>query len=257
MRILNRAALVIDGLVNRVLVVAIVIILLVSGYSYWDNLYLYRSAQDTSLLTYKPVLDKPLLIYDEAVSDKTASGAATSGDRMEFVTGLPGQVGWISLYNTNVDYPIMQGANNFEYLNKDPYGAFKLSGSIFLDFRSDSLLQDPYSVIYGHHMEHGSMFGSLEDYLDRAYFDAHRNGRITTGDAVYQLTLFAVTYADGNDRTFFDPEGRTREEILDYLVRNAIFFESPQEGLNLVALTTCYGEEYISRLAVVGTIQKL
>ena len=40
MRILNRAALVIDGLVNRVLVVAIVIILLVSGYSYWDNLYL-------------------------------------------------------------------------------------------------------------------------------------------------------------------------------------------------------------------------
>ena len=78
-------------------------------------------------------------------------------------------VGWIVVDDTNIDYPVMQGYDNSQYLNLDPYGEYSLSGSIFLDSRNSSDFTDPYSIIYGHHMEYGKMFGAIDDYLDDQY----------------------------------------------------------------------------------------
>lgn len=42
-------------------------------------------------------------------------------------------VAWLTIDDTKIDYPVMQGKDNTEYLNKDPYGDYALAGSIFLD----------------------------------------------------------------------------------------------------------------------------
>ena len=40
--------------------------------------------------------------------------------------------GWITIDDTHIDYPVVQGKDDMEYINKDVYGEFSLSGSIFL-----------------------------------------------------------------------------------------------------------------------------
>ena len=100
----------------------------------------------------------------------------------------------------------MQGKTNAEYLNKDPYGEFSLSGSIFLDNRNDKTFSDPYSLLYGHHMEYGAMFGALDEYKDKSYFEAHRTGllTVTNGDE-YNIRFFAACKAQATEKVIFDP----------------------------------------------------
>ena len=41
--------------------------------------------------------------------------------------------GWITIYGTHVDYPVVRGADNGVYLMRDPEGNYRMSGSIFID----------------------------------------------------------------------------------------------------------------------------
>ena len=136
------------------------------------------------------------------------------------------------------------------------YGEFKLSGSIFLDYSNDKNYQDEYSLIYGHHMDRNTMFGALDYFLDRTYFNDHSQGTLTTADGVYDIDLFAVSGADGTDPTIFSPHGRTTEEIIAYIEENADIYTGYEAGKPILALSTCYGETAESRLVVFGTLTR-
>ena len=250
---MNKVFTILEKTLDTLLLLLCVLILLISGYSLLDNLTLYRGAEDATLQRYRPHLDAPL----SAQRTPGETGDAALDEARADSVVLDGQVAWLYLYDTDIDYPLMQGADNFEYLNKDPYGEFKLSGSIFLDYRNDPDFLDEYSVIYGHHMEHGVMFGSLDSYLAQSYFDAHRSGRLVTGDAVYELELYAVCSADGTDPTLFTPLGRTASGVNAYIKDKSVIYTEPREGCRIVALTTCYGDTLMSRLLVFGTITEL
>ena len=84
--------------------------------------------------------------------------------------------GWLTVDGTNIDYPVMQGKDNNSYLNTDPFGNYSLTGSIFLDSRSSPDFSDEYSVVYGHHMDYGKMFGALDDFLNEKYLKQHSSG---------------------------------------------------------------------------------
>ena len=223
-----------DRLLNVIIIAVCAIFLFVSVYSLVDNYWLYKNANDTSLMAYKPAQD-------------------VTPSEVEFISEK--QAAWLQIYDTPIDYPVMQGADNYEYLNQDPYGEFKLSGAIFLDYRNDRDLADSYSVVYGHHMEYGNMFGSLDAFIDRDYFEAHRRGRLVTRDVSYDLELFAVAAGEGTDSRVFDPTGRTTEDIKAYLNENAMFDLGYTQGERIVALTTCWGETASSRLLVFGVIR--
>ena len=231
----NRLIRVLDRLVNAAVLIAVALILAISVYSLMDNLWLYRNAQDETLLVYKPPL----------------TGALTAENRIS-----ENQVAWLTLNGTTIDYPVMQGENNYEYLNKDPYGEFKLSGSIFLDYINKPDFSEEYSLIYGHHMEYNSMFGALDQYLDQTYFDEHNAGTLITEGAAFEIDLFAVCQADGTNPTLFSPSGRTTEEITAFLNKNASIYTDYEEGCPILALSTCYGETAEARLLVFGMLKR-
>ena len=108
---------VLDRVLNIGIVVLGMLILFISAYSLLDHMWLYQNASDSSLLTYKPSPDAP----------------EQSGNKNQF---LDGQVAWLCIEDTYIDFPVMQGETNFDYLNKDPYGEYRISGSIFLDYRN-------------------------------------------------------------------------------------------------------------------------
>lgn len=236
-----------DRLLDLAVLLICALVLAVSGYSLLDNALLYRQADDPSVLQYKPRLDRPL----SAPADGGEAGEGGGEDTRRISEN---QVAWICFEDSGVDFPVLQGEDNFVYLNRDPYGEFSLSGSIFLDCRNAPDFSDPYSVIYGHHMEHGKMFGCLDRYLDRAFFEAHRTGTLVTGDAVWRCELFAVLHADGSDRILFRPEGRSAGQVRAYAEECAEIYVPPTAEGRVLALSTCHGDTFSSRLLVLGIL---
>ncbi len=124
--------------------------------------------------------------------------------------------GWISIPDTEVDYPLMQHLDDSEgdeyYLYRNIEGDDYNSGSIFLDYRcsfdsisEDGTLEIPNSdnlIIYGHNMRDGSMFGSLKYYrADVDYYEAHPIIELNSNYETYQYKIFAYFIADAEDIT--------------------------------------------------------
>ena len=225
-----------DSAVNRIVAILCLLLFLICLYAMIDALNVYLNANDKSVLKYKPQLGHGSEALGELSDDAVA---------------------WLTIDNTSIDYPVMQGRNNDEYINKDPFGEFSLSGSIFLDSRNRADFSDPYSILYGHHMEHGAMFGSLDDFIKQEYFDQHRTGTlITTSGQDYTIRLFAACKADATEKTVFDPPESTNEKLLQYLKQHAAVFEPQGVDVHsrILAMTTCQSAENIERMAVFGIL---
>lgn len=220
----------IDDLVDGVLGVALALLLLICVYFICDTVYIYRHASGDQVQEHKP-----------------GSSHIREAER-PFTDDY---VAWLTVDGTTVDYPVMQGDTNTEYLNQDPYGDYSLSGSIFLDSRNAPDFSDSYSLIYGHHMADGLMFGALDAFLDEAYFEDHRTGTLTVGEQVYQLRLFAVVRTDAGEKAFFTPQGS--EAVLEAAENGADLYRTP-EGERVLALSTCQSAGSTSRIVVLATL---
>ena len=159
---------------------------------------------------------------------------------------------------TGIDYPVVQGATNMDYVNRDVYGDFSLSGAIFLDSRCAADLTDPYTVIYGHHMDNSAMFGDVARFAEADYFAAHPAGSISLPDAAYTIELFACVVTDAYDTAIYTPE-RYHDDVgalLDYAAAQAV--QQRDIGVTtqdrLVALSTCAGSETNGRVVVLGRL---
>lgn len=64
--------------------------------------------------------------------------------------------------------------------------------SIFLSCLNSLDFSDPYSLLYGHHMENGGMFGDLTKFLKKDYFDDHKTGTLYSLDSQWDIEVFAV-----------------------------------------------------------------
>ena len=224
--------------VDRVILVVSLLFFLICFYAMFDAVMVYYNANDSSILKYKPELEHPEVLLE--LSDDA--------------------VAWLTVDDTNIDYPVMQGDDNSKYLNKDPYGRYSLSGSIFLDSRCKKDFSGDYSLIYGHHMEYGSMFGALDEYIKPDYFYSHRTGTlITVYGKNYSVNFFAAVKTLATEPVIFDPDESTNPDLLAFLKENAITFEPPAggAGAKMIALSTCQAADTIERMIVVGTLTEI
>ena len=85
----------------------------------------------------------------------------------------PDIVAWIYIPDTNVDFPVLMGAENSSYLYTNYKREYSFAGSIFMDVSCDPDFTDQETMIYGHNMHNGDMFGRLKKFQDESYLDAH------------------------------------------------------------------------------------
>lgn len=192
------------------------LLVLLSMYSVYDSIHIYMDAADTSILRFRP---------DPSIS---------TGQMYE---NLNDAAGWLTLDGAGVDLPVMQGTDNMEYLNRNPYGEFSLSGSLFLDCRNSPDFSDDYSLIYGHHMENNMMFGALDQYLDEAFFSTHRTGTLAAGSRFYDLEIFAVTECPCTVPEVFDPH--YENSTYEYIRTHHLFFRKPECSGRILGMSTC------------------
>ena len=231
-----RAIRFVDRITDYALLLFFLLLFLIGGYTMYDTLLIYDAAGGDDLRSFRPM-------------------AVTEGEE-GFVWDMSALsedvVAWLTVDDTNIDYPVMQGSDNNEYLNKDPFGEYSLAGSIFLDARNAPDFTDPYSLIYGHHMEYGRMFGALDLFLDEEYFDAHRAATLTVADKIYTIQFFACLEADASVQEIFAPTetGGT----LEYVRGHASVWREP-EGERLLALSTCKFPQTTARIIVFGVFE--
>jgi sortase B len=101
-------------------------------------------------------------------------------------------VGWIKIDGMKLDNPIMQTTNNEFYLSHDYKGEKARTGSIFLDYRNNPRFTDRHSIIYGHVLRNGSMFGQLAQYANGDFAKEHKEITIELENETLYLQVFAA-----------------------------------------------------------------
>lgn len=181
-------------------------------------------------------------------------------DFEELTEKNPDVVAWLYCPDTPINYPVAQSDDNSYYLHRLVNGAYNFSGTLFLDYRNSGDFSDGNSLIYGHNMRNGSMFGSLPKYKKQGYYAQHPVLYLLTPDADYKVELLAgyVTPADAAiyDIPLLNEDGSA---AIGELIAPSRFAEAPEpeEDGRYLTLSTCSYEFTQARYVVVGILRAL
>ena len=157
---------------------------------------------------------------------------------------------WIDIPGTNVSYPVLQNEeNNRYYLNHNSDGNYSVEGSLFTEYYYNrKRFDDPLTVIYGHFMSDGSLFGSLQKYYsDETFFREHNIIHVYLEDKMKEYVIFAaVPYSNIHLLRYYNfASPRVFDAVIDdvFSVRDmsATLDESkrPKYGQKILILSTC------------------
>lgn len=129
-------------------------------------------------------------------SEKKGTGIDVDIDAI--TAAYPDVIGWIIFENEDISYPVLYSGDNEKYLRTTYTGENLSAGSIFMAGESSPDFSDPHTIIYGHNMRNGSMFGKLKNYLKEDYYSDHQYFRIYTPDTVrrYHILDYQVVTTD-------------------------------------------------------------
>lgn len=234
---------------NRILsIMAGILILLMLSYgmySLWDTYKIYaNSFADEELLKFRPT--------DDGEDNPTLKDLKKLN---------PDVKAWIQVPKTNIDYPVVQGQDDMEYINKNVYGEFELSGAIFLSCLNKDDFSDPYNLVYGHNMKNGGMFADVADFTNKEYFETHQKGKLYLTDATRKIRFFACMKVTAADAKIYHPDGYRKEnlkDLLDYIQANAVQYcdVNVADENSLIALSTCSEAETNGRVVLIGKLER-
>lgn len=174
-------------------------------------------------------------------------------------------IGWLKIEGTKIDNPVMfiEGDNEF-YLNRDFDKKESIYGTLYIDGVSKISTPNTNIIIYGHNMKNGTMFGSLKQYRNKSYYDAHPTITFNTLYEKGEYEIFGAFYAQvlkKSDTTsyryykFFEATNEEEfNEFIQYVekVRQYDTGVRPQYGDQLITLSTCSSHVENGRFAVVA-----
>ena len=227
-----------DGIVNLAVLVLFLALAGYGCYAIWASRQIYSGADAALYETYKP-----------------QSTDTESFEELQKIN--PEVIGWLTVYGTSIDYPLVQSDDNQKYVNVNAKGEYALSGSLFLDYRNKADFSDFCNIIYGHHMEKKSMFGEVEEFKEQDFFDSHRYGFLYSDGKERGLEFFAFLEDDAYSDVIYNPEledPEAKEEFLSYIKEHAVCIADLLVASedHVVLLSTCTPEGTNGRYILVG-----
>ena len=168
----------------------------------------------------------------------------------------PDCVGWLTIPDTGIDYPVMHTPDTPEhYLRRDFYGESASGGTPFLDGRNAALAEGQNLILYGHNMMDGSMFKPLISYLDGDFHAAHRDIFLELNGKQYHYEVLAVVETSVDSPLYRYTELGDPEKESDF--RSALFDAADLEVIHhtegYLTLSTCNNGGGDSRVLVVAS----
>lgn len=172
----------------------------------------------------------------------------------------PDVVGWIYIEALDgISYPVVQGEDNEEYLHTTYENNYNFAGTIFIDYENSRDFSDCNTLVYGHNMKNGSMFGQLKKFSeDQTTYEKSKYFWIFTPEKDYRYEIISAytTGVNSDTYTLFKGPGDEFQEYLD-TIKGYSEIETDDTELTIkdriVTLSTCTGND-ATRYVVQGRL---
>ena len=214
-----------EKVVDVAFILFLLLFVLYGAYAMWETNRMYHRASSSMYTAYRPTQDETL-----------------GFEELQEIN--PDVFGWLTIFGTNIDYPLVQGEDNLHYVHTNAKGQASRAGAIFLDVRNDPSLTDFNNIIYGHDMTRNAMFGELGRFQETYFFESRQFGIIFNGDRHYGIEFFSFLEVDAYDFEIYNPLIRDEEiknQLISRLFEGAIQYRDIGVGVDdrLIVLSTC------------------
>ena len=176
----------------------------------------------------------------------------------------PDVLGWIYVPNSVISYPLMRSHDNEDYLYHTWDGTPNVAGSIFLEQYNRPDFTNFHTLIYGHNMADGSMFGELLKYCYQDVVDNYPHVYIALDDVVLRYEIFSVYTADINSdtyRLYFADDAAKESAIAFYKQQSEVVSDvTPTAEDHILTLSTCAGARqdvrWVLQTVLTGTLPR-
>ena len=160
----------------------------------------------------------------------------------------PDVIGWLEMEAVDtINYPIVQGEDNDYYLHRTFQRTDNFAGSIFMDYMNKSNFGQRNTIVYGHNMKNGSMFGSLKNYRDQEVYKKSPYFWIYTPTRIYKYEIFSCAEVDkfGQDYQITFQDKEDFQEFIYHAQDQSLYDTGVDVDYTdtVVTLSTCTGNE--------------
>ncbi len=206
-------------------------------------------------------ITEPVSELVEVIDPKTGETVQVLPEYAELYKRNSDLVGWIAIPDTKINYPVMHTPDRTDYyLYRDFYGEDSTHGCIYVREQCDVQAPSDNVVIYGHRMRDRSMFGSLSDYEDKAFYESHKYIQFNTLTERHTYEVLAVfkTVATQSGYAYHLFVDAADEAAFDTYVADCKAMSmydtgvDAQYGDKLITLSTCEYSQDNGRLVIVA-----
>ena len=234
-----------SGLIYKVIILILLAVIAFSLYKIGTIVYGYWLGRST---------------YDQ-IADFAGADAGRDDVEIKFrklMKKYPDVKAWLYSKGTIINYPVAQGKDNEWYLHHTLDGKWNGAGTLFIDQNNIKPFEEFLTVIYGHHMRDGSMFGSLVKYRDQEYYQKHKILKLYTPKKNYEIHVIGSSTIPGNsDRYKFDFENdEDKQEYLNWIDQSTETLTEEHATVEdrIVMLSTCTYEFDDARFVLFGKL---
>lgn len=239
---------------DYLLTLALVIAIGVFAFAGWKLYGIY--------MDYKQAKDEYKALEDLAVQPNPDEGASASGDQPPIAVDFnallaenPDVVGWLYVEALEISYPVVQGTDNEYYLHMTYQKTYNFAGTIFIDYENSRDFQDLNTIVYGHNMKDGSMFGMLKRMVTENAYANSPYFWMLTPEKNYKYEIFSAHTAEINSLTYtlFSNPGQDFTSYLEQMKASSEIATQavPKKFDKVMTLSTCTGNS-ATRFVVQG-----
>ena len=235
------------------LTIALIAAIVVFCYAAFNLYHIYTE--------YKKGTDEYNQIEEMAVTERDADSAEVAGPRAQIKPPIEVDfdklksvnedvVGWIYVDALpDISYPIVKGKDNQTYLHQTYEKNYNFAGTIFVDYENSGDFSDCNTLVYGHNMKNGSMFGHLKKFReDDKLYKQDKYFWILTPERNYRYEIITAytTSVNSDTYTLFKGPGEEFEKYLE-TIKGYSEIQTDDTDLTIkdriVTLSTCTGNE--------------
>ena len=232
-----------------------------SGHRYYMTAYLPGKRLDEAVKKQAEIIER---IRHDTLAKAADTGKAPDNPLVLCENVNDDIVGWITIPDTNIDLPVVQGEDNDFYLHNGVDGQYNYElGCPFLDYRCESDFSGFNSIVYAHNMTEQRMFADIALYKDEAFFQSHPAGTLTMKDGEHDVQFFAYMTTMSTSPAYHVAFASLseKEDYIEYVFSEANYtdFFTPdelkgKEDLHFLLLSTCTFESDDARGILFGVI---
>ncbi len=169
-------------------------------------------------------------------------------------------IAWLRVGALDISYPVAQAADNDYYLHRTFERQDNFAGCIFLNCDNSRYFTDQNSIVYGHNMKNGSMFGNLKRFKEQEVYNSNPYFWIFTEDLIYQYRIFSATEVPTSGDPYKVRFSSTEFGTFLQKMQASSMVDTHEVQVSaddrIVTLSTCTGNETV-RFIVEGKLEQI